>query len=91
MHGGPTLNRLICSLNRLFERFSLKKIEKVWLSSSREIWSQTRYAILPILSLLAMLVMIPVLLTRLFGQISSLSAMLVTIPVLLTRLLGQIS
>ena len=50
-----------------------------------------RCAILPILSLLATLVTIPVLLTRLFGQISSLSAMLITKPVLLTRLFGQIS
>ena len=37
----------------------------MWLSSSREIWSQTRCAILPISSLLATLVTIPVLLNRL--------------------------
>ena len=64
----------------------------MWLSSSREIWSQTRCAILPISSLLAMLVKIPVLLTRCaILPISSLLAMLVTIPILLTRLFGQIS
>ena len=45
----------------------LKKMQIVWLSSSREIWSQTRCAILPISSLLAMLSMIAVLLNRLFA------------------------
>ena len=46
----------------------LKKMQKVWLSSSCEIWSQTRCVILLISSLLAMLVTIAVLLTRLFAQ-----------------------
>ena len=45
----------------------LKKMQIVWLSSSHEIWSQMRCAILPILSLLATLSMIAVLLNRLFA------------------------
>ena len=49
-----------CFVKKTFDQ------KREWLTSSREIWSQMRCAILPS-SLLAMLIMIPVLLNRLFG------------------------
>ena len=70
LHGGKVwFSARGPTLNRLFWVIFLKKIQKVWLSSSREIWSQTRCAILPISSLLATLRTIPVLLTRLFASL----------------------
>ena len=70
LHGGKVwFSARGPTLNRLYRVIFLKKIQKVWLSSSREIWSQTRCVILTISSLLAMFVTIPVLLTRLFASL----------------------